>query len=473
MPRKKKQVPAVSADKILDFTKSQTREDWEEICSKSLNGWVRLVPIDQLYPYSKHTRKILKQSIKKLAKGIDEFGFLVPVLAKPGGTVISGHIRILAAKIAGLTHVPVIYIDHLTDAQITAFRIFDNRIVEEGEWDKDALAAEFQVLIDMNFDVNLTGFETGRVDFIIGEQRDSANINDDTIPPVDEKAFIVTQIGDTYVLDQHSLICATARHPQSYVRLMGNEMAQMVITDMPYNVKIKGNVGGGGSVKHSEFVEASGELSYQGFNEFLDDVISNLISHSVDGSVHDLFIDWRHLHQLQSICNAHYSRQLNLCIWAKTNGGMGSLYRSQHELVVVYKNGAEPHINNVQLGTYGRNRTNVWTYEGANSINPERREELKLHPTVKPTKLIEDAILDCSEHNGIILDPFCGSGTILIACENTGRVARTMELDPRYVDVAIRRWQDYTGGTAIHAQTGRTFDELSEIRDSEGRGVGV
>jgi DNA modification methylase len=212
---------------------------------------------------------------------------------------------------------------------------------------------------------------------------------------------------------------------------------------------------------------ASGEMSEAEYEDFLVAIVRNLIRFTVNGSVHYVFIDWRHIHELERVCRRYFTEQLNLCIWAKTNGGMGSLYRSQHELVLVYKNGTAPHINNVLLGRYGRNRTNVWTYEGVNTVNPDRRGDLELHPTVKPVALVADAIKDCSKRNGIVLDPFVGSGTTIIAAEKTGRICYAMELDPRYVDTAIRRWETFTGGTARHEGTGLTFNELTLVRHSK------
>ena len=241
----------------------------------------------------------------------------------------------------------------------------------------------------------------------------------------------------------------------------------MVITDPPYNVRVQGNVCGSGSIKHDEFVMASGEMSDEEFRAFLEAFIRNLIQSSASGSLHYLFMDWRHLRTLQEVCDKYYSAQINLCVWVKTNGGMGGLYRSQHELIVVYKNGTAPHVNNVQLGRYGRNRSNKWEYEGANSMSPERRADLALHPTVKPVAMIADAIKDASNRGNLILDPFLGSGTVVIACEQTGRICAGLELDPKFVDVIIRRWQAFTGGQARHAATGMTFDQMADLRQGK------
>ena len=238
----------------------------------------------------------------------------------------------------------------------------------------------------------------------------------------------------------------------------------MMITDVPYNLKISGNVSGLGKVKHNEFVMASGEMTEAEFEVFLTDFVRNVVAFSEPGSVHYLFIDWRHLLVLERVCDKFYDTQLNLCVWSKTNGGMGSFYRSRHELVLVFRNGPAPHINNVQLGSFGRNRTNVWEYDGCSTGTKERRADLALHPTVKPAEMIADAIKDASKRGGLILDPFLGSGTTVIACEMTGRVCAGMELDPKYVDVIVRRWEAYTGGEAVHAEIGLTFTQMQDVR---------
>ena len=203
------------------------------------------------------------------------------------------------------------------------------------------------------------------------------------------------------------------------------------------------------------------------FRAFQSDLLGNLVANSVPGSLHYLFMDWRHLWLLEDVGNEHYDAQMNLCVWVKPNGGMGSMYRSRHELVLVFKNGQAPHINNVNLGRHGRNRTNVWEYEGCNSFSPERRAELALHPTPKPVAMIADVILDASERRGLVLDPFLGSGTTLIACEQTGRICVGMELDPKYVDVIVRRWEAFTGGEARDASSGLTFREMADHRSGK------
>jgi DNA modification methylase len=238
----------------------------------------------------------------------------------------------------------------------------------------------------------------------------------------------------------------------------------MVITDPPYNVAINGHVCGSGGIKHKEFAMASGEMSQSEFTVFLSTMFTHLHTFVQDGAIVYSFMDWRHMREIQDAALPIFGAPRQLCIWTKDNGGMGTFYRSQHELVFVFKKGDAPHINNFELGQYGRYRTNVWNYPGVNTFNGQGYKLLALHPTVKPVSLIADAIRDCSHRKGIVLDPFAGSGTILIAAERTGRHARAIEFDPQYVDVAIMRWQRVTGKQAVLSSTGQSWDQVREDR---------
>jgi DNA modification methylase len=280
----------------------------------------------------------------------------------------------------------------------------------------------------------------------------------------------VTQAGDLWQLGRHRLLCADATRPESLATLMGRERAQMVFTDPPYNVPIDGHASGLGSAKHSEFAMASGEMSEAEFIAFLGRTLSLLARHSISGALHYIFMDWRHLYELLTAGRRVYHELKNLCAWVKSNGGMGSLYRSQHELIAVFKNGSAPHINNVELGRYGRNRTNVWVYVGMNSFGAERAELLSTHPTVKPVQLVEDAILDCSRRGGLVLDAFMGSGTTLIAAERAGRRAFGLEIETRYVDLTLQRFRSFTGIEPSHATSGLTLSDLERIRSDHTSG---
>jgi DNA modification methylase len=277
------------------------------------------------------------------------------------------------------------------------------------------------------------------------------NDEEDDLPALDETSTPVTQLGDLWLLGDHRVLCADALVDESYLRLLGDEPAQMAFTDPPWNIPIAGRVSGLGAVKHDDFAMGCGEMSAAEFEAFLRTALGHAVTYSDDGSIHFVCMHWAKIRELLSSTADLYSETKNLCVWSKTNAGMGSLYRSRHELVFVFKKGTAPHINNIELGRFGRNRSNVWEYGGQNVLNGTSKSKLSVHPTAKPVALVADAIRDCSHRKGVILDSFGGSGTTLIAAEKTGRRARLIELDPRYVDVTIRRWQNVTGRTAVKA----------------------
>jgi DNA modification methylase len=379
--------------------------------------------------------------------------------------VLAGHGRLAAARLLGLTEVPVIRLDHMSAIEKRAYVLADNRLAELAGWDEALLALELSELsgLDLEFDLTVTGFAVAEIDLLIEGAQTSAPAAD-AVPPLDLETPPVSRLGDLWQLGPHRLLCGDARDRAAVARLMDGRQAQMVFADPPYNVPIDGHVSGLGRHHHAEFAMASGEMSESEFTEFLAQTLGNLAQHSQDGAIHFICMDWRHLLPLLTAGRRIYAELKNLCVWGKTNAGMGSLYRSQHELIAVFKHGTGRHINNVELGRHGRYRTNLWTYAGANTLRAERDEELSMHPTVKPAALVADAIRDCSRRNGRILDGFAGSGTTLIAAEVTGRRGCVLEIDPRYVDVAIKRWQAFTGDAARHLDTGFGFDELSAQR---------
>lgn len=423
---------------------------------------LELVPTRALKPNPRNARRHPKRQIEHLKRSIDRFGFTAPIIIDPNSMILAGHARVAAALELGLREVPVLRIEHFSEVEKCAYMIADNRIAEIAEWDREILVAELQSLTELDFDVELTGFSTGEIDLMI--DGDTAS---DVVDPEDDltdfavKGPAVSKPGDTWELGVHRLVCGDALSRESYERLLQDDKAQLVVTDPPFNVRIQGHAMGRGKTRHREFAMASGEMSSAEFTQFLTSVTLLLIAFSRAGSIHFLFIDWRHLPELLNAALPHYSEWKNLLVWNKNNAGQGSFYRSKHELIVALKNGVAPHINNFGLGATGRYRTNVLDYPSVNSLHPARRGDLALHPTVKPVALIADLIRDCSRRKGIILDPFCGSGTVLLAAERTGRVARAIELDPLYVDVAVRRWQAITGISAIHKKTGLTFDEYA------------
>jgi DNA modification methylase len=420
-------------------------------------------PLGLLKPYGNNARTHSPRQIKQIARSIERFGFVNPVVADANGQIIAGHGRCEAAKQLELKSVPVVRIEHLSPAEIRAYTLADNKLAEKAGWDQEMLAIELQGLIDLDFDIELTGFEMGEIDIILDATPGSQDIDDvaNQIPAYESKSSI-TRPGDLWVLGPHRLGCSDALAEESYRTLMGGEKAQFVIADPPYNVRIENNVSGLGRVRHKDFAMASGEMSQAEFTDFLEKAFRQLAAHTVEGSIHQIFIDWRHLAEMLAAGRKVYSDLKNLIVWVKSNAGMGSFYRSRHELVFVWKNGAGPHVNNFELGQFGRSRTNVWEYPGASSFGSDRLEQLASHPTCKPVVMLADALRDCSRRGDLILDPFGGSGSTLIAAERTGRKARLLELDPHYCDVIVRRWQTVAGKRAFHATSSLSFDELED-----------
>jgi DNA modification methylase len=365
----------------------------------------------------------------------------------------------------GYSELPVIRIEHLTEAQLRAVTIADNRLTELSVWDERMLGKELKFLSDLELDFSLevTGFTLPEIDLKIqnlstAEAEDAA----DQLPA--PSPIVVSKPDDLWTLGRHRIFNGNALENTSYLALMQGEKAAVVFTDPPFNVPIAGHASGLGRTQHRDFIMASGEMSQEQFIEFLTNACTLLANHAAPGTIFFICMDWRHAWELLAAGRTAFTTLLNVCVWAKSNAGMGSLYRSQHEWVFVFKNGKDAHRNNVQLGKYGRNRSNVWQYPNISAFGRSSGSEgnlQKLHPTVKPVALVSDAILDVSVRGDVVLDAFLGSGSTLIAAERTGRQCRGIEMDPGYVDTAIRRWQAYTGEKATHAVTGRPFDELA------------
>jgi DNA modification methylase len=365
--------------------------------------------------------------------------------------------------------IPIIRITHLTDRQKRAFRLADNKFASMSTWDDELLVEELQFIMQEPQEVNIlaTGFDVKELDFLVHGQTTDTDDQADTVPKI--VRVHVTRLGDVWQLGDHRLICGDATKTETYRVVFGNVVADVIFTDPPYNVKVDGHVSGLGANKHREFPMASGEMSTDEFRNFLSIVFELMASFSRDGSLHYVCMDWRHIEDVLATGGKVYSALKNICVWVKDNGGMGSLYRSRHEMVTVFKNGHAPHLNNVELGKHGRNRTNVWEYPSANTFSKSSEEGRlnELHPTVKPVKMVADALLDCSKPGDIVLDPFAGSGTTFIAAERVRRVCYGMELDPGYCDVIIRRWEAWTGQRAIHAETGKTFQQLTDEGEAD------
>ena len=408
--------------------------------------------ISELKPWANNARTHSKKQIKQIAASIKEYGFTNPVLIDEDRSIIAGHGRVEAAKLFGMNSVPCITLPAMSEAKKRAYVIADNKLALNAGWNIDMLSLEFEGITvdDPSFDVELTGFSFGEIDLVMDQvsPEEPDNPEDDSLPDNDEGLRDVA-IGDIFAMGHHRLICGDALDMQTVSALMGGAKATMIFTDPPYNVKIDGNVGGLGSIKHEEFQMASGEMTSDEFTAFLKTSINNMATHSNDGSIHFICMDWRHITELMAAGMAVYTELKNMLVWVKDNGGMGTFYRSRHELIFAFKHGTAPHINTFELGQHGRYRTNVWEYKGMNSRGNNRDEMLALHPTVKPVQMIADAIRDVSGRGDIVLDIFAGSGSTLIAADKTGRRAYLAELDPLYCARLIKRWEIFANDEAI------------------------
>jgi DNA modification methylase len=430
-----------------------------------------MMQVRKLRPSKRNARTHPKKQIRQVCNSILKFGWTYPILIDEDDNIICGHARRESAIELGIKEVPVIILSGLSDAEKRALALADNKIPANAGWNREILAAELgelaSLLPECNLTLEITGFEPAEFDALVADFGDSER------DPVDEAAPLaplpVSRKADFWLLGHHRLLCGDARDESNIRALMGRHRAAMVFADPPYNVRVCPIVGRG-KIKHREFALAAGEMSPDEFTKFLESSLSLAAQYSRAGSIHYVCMDWRHLGEALAAGKGVYSELKNLVVWAKTNAGQGSFYRSQHELILVFKNGDGPHQNNIELGRHGRSRSNVWSYAGVNSFRAGRLDELAIHPTVKPVALVADAMRDCSRRGDIILDPFMGSGTTILAAERVGRRGYGLEIDPLYVDAAIRRWQDFTKRDAILSATGQTFDEVAALRSSARRG---
>lgn len=398
-------------------------------------------PLTELVPDPRNARTHSKKQIAQIIASIREFGFTNPILADPEGNLIAGHGRLRAAREMKLDTVPVIALENLSEAQKKALRLADNKIALNAGWDTEILKLELEDLSvpELDIELSLTGFSVGEIDVLLDE---SVDPDDEAIPAVPEETSV--QTGDIWQLGEHRIGCGDGRDVAFLRQVVGEGAAvDCAFLDPPYNVKINGHANAKG--RHREFAMASGEMKPPDFQRFLADTLGACAKVSGGGAVHFVCMDWRHMDDVTASTVDIYGELLNICVWNKSNAGMGSLYRSKHEMIFVYRVGDAPHTNNVELGKHGRNRTNVWDYASVNSMKGSRREDLDLHPTVKPVAMVADAICDVTARGDLVLDIFLGSGTSLIAAERVGRVFRGLDIDPAYVDLAIQRWVDLTG----------------------------
>lgn len=407
--------------------------------------------ISELKVNPHNARRHSEKQISKIARSINEFG-IIPIVTDENKIILAGHAVVKAAESLGIAEIPTVVLTHLNKTQKRAFMLTLNKLSEQGEWDRESLKIEFEFLIEENFDMSITGFETPELDIVLNTDffnKEKAEKPDkaDQLPDKNKIQSIIKK-GDLYRIGYHYLLCGDSRDGKSFEILLGDKKANMILTDSPFNCKVS-NIVGLGKIKHEEFAMASGEMSPEEFTNFLETIFSNLAKYSTDGSLHFHYMDWRNILEIMTAGKSVYTELKNLCIWDKGRGGMGSLYRSQHELCFLFKNGTASHCNNIELGKHGRYRTNVWNYPGISVTNPGSLEDLKLHPTVKPVAMLADAILDCSRPGDIILDCFAGSGSTLLAAERTKRRAYCIEYDPHYCDVIIHRYKSLFNGKVV------------------------
>ena len=422
-----------------------------------------------LKPAQRNARTHSRKQLRQIADSIERFGFTNPILVGEDDRILAGHGRVAAARLIGMAQVPVLCLGELSPAERKAYALADNKLALNAGWDQELLALELQELIDCDFSVELTGFSLAEIDFTLDAARvepaGSTDDRADRIPGMADRA--VTRPGEVWELGRHRLLCGDARDPAQYDLLLGSERADIIFTDPPYNVPIDGHVCGLGRVRHREFAMGAGEMGYAQFTDFLSVSLGYMARHARSGAILFVCMDWRHLGELGEAGSACGLELKNVVVWNKTNGGMGSFYRSKHELIFVFKHGDAPHVNSFGLGDTGRYRTNVWDYPGISSISASRGSELAMHPTVKPVALVADALKDCSRRGDLVLDPFAGSGTTLIAAQQTGRAARLIEYDPLYCDTIIRRFTAFTGKLARLTATGESFEDVESERLAE------
>lgn len=404
-----------------------------------------------------------------IARSISEFGFLIPIVVDPQLKIIAGIGRWEAARELKLTSVPIIRVEHLTDAQLRLFAIADNKLPEGVAWDHGELLLEIQEieLIAPELELTSSGLEIAEIDTLYGRARTTELADFDEPAPVEEGPAI-NRSGDLWQLGRHVLACGDARDAALIKAMVGDRQARLLLSDPPWNLKIEGVVSGNGRVKHADFEMAAGEMTRDEFQHFLAEFLTASLPQLMDGALAYLFMDWRNLDTLCAAANHTRLEQKNLLVWCKDSPGMGSLYRSQHELIGLFKHGTAAHLNNIQLGRHGRNRSNVLFYPGMNGFGKGRSKALQTHPTCKPVSLLADIMLDASAPGDLILDPFGGSGSTLIAGEKVDRDACLVELHPPFADAIVRRFEALTHEEAVHLETGQTFAELAAERISDG-----
>ncbi len=426
---------------------------------------LQMIDIALIIASNKSLRKHYRKQLQKIINAIKKFGFTNPLLVDKQLRLLAGELRLLAAKELGMKQIPVIILEDLTDEEAEAIRVLDNRIAEDSEWNYANLQEAIENLGKFDISFEDLGFETVDYDKIFlnndSEESEVKNSEQETADWLDVNIPKKANLWDLWRLGDNFILCANSLLQKAFEILMQGELAQIVITDPPYNCKVNGHVCGSGKIKHDEFAMASGEMTEAEFAEFISGFMQHLVKFSSDGSLHYIFMDWRNINIVLNQGKKYYTELKDIAIWNKLSAGMGSLYRSQHEMIPIFKNGKAKHQNHIQLGKYGRYRSNVWDYPGVRATNPESLELLKFHPTPKNVAMLHSILLDASSKNDIVLDCFGGSGSTLLAAERCKRRARLIEIDPRYVDVCIYRWEKETGKTA------KLVKNYEEIEDGE------
>ena len=408
--------------------------------------------LEDLKPYENSPRTHNRAQRRKLLAVLRKFGPLVPIVIDPNGVIVDGHLLHECLRELGYKTVPTVVARSNHPADIRAIRLALNRIPSDASWDRSKLRTEFQFLVDAAYELDLTGFEAPEIDACLKIDTPSIGIIEDTDALITPQGLVISKPGDVVACGAHQIACGDALDRQVALRLLANVDVRMVMTDPPYDVPIDGLVSGTDAV-------ATGEMSHDQFASFLFETFENAMIRLVPGALLFFWTDWRHLDTLMTNGKNIGLNPIDVCVWVKTSPSMESFYRSQHEMCVLFKYGNMPHTNNVK---HGRSRSNVWTIRRKASFGADRDELFALHPTVKPVSLLADAILDGSDRGDVIFDLFLGSGSTLIACEEVSRKCFGIEIDPAYLDVAIRRWQKATGKDAVFVDTGEVFDRRAD-----------
>lgn len=420
------------------------------------------VALQRVSPAARPLKKHRNQYIAKLAAGISRFGFLVPMLVDEEYRLVSGHARLAAAQLNKLEQVPVVRIDHLTEEQRRILAIFENKIAQESEFDEEALNLEFEELRLTEPELELTdsGFAIGEIDVLAGRTRTKALDDLDYVAEEPPERPPITRPGDEWLCGRHHIICADSTDPEVIAQLAAGAKFRQLIADCPYNLPTRAFSSSG---RFGNFQMAAGEMDRTEFIAFLGRFLAAAIPQLLDGALLYTFMDAKHIGELLAAAEGAGLDYKQLLVWVKGSAGLGSFYRSGHELIGVFKYGQAPSQNNIQLGRYGRNRSNVLSYPGVMGTASGKRA-LTLHPTVKNIAMIADLILDASSPGDNILDSFGGSGTTMIAAEKTDRTAYLCELSPAFVDVTVERFNALGGEQARLKSTGQTFEEVRAER---------